>query len=239
MRDVIIGIVGVCVLAFAIRQPVVHAQVDWDIYTDANIYPGDEYDDIHIYNSSIVQMTGGTVDSIVAADNARLIVSSGYIRLLDGWGDSIIELSAGTFVSTNPSWNSTIYFSGTAQTSAAVVEGSGCFNMADGLAGFVGLWGSGIANLSGGTISDYLLATNDSQVNIYGNGLSITNSGGTYDHGQVSGSWNDGTPFLIDLRQAETYDHITLIPEPATLLLLASGCSIFLVKRNPQTRAHS
>lgn len=50
-----------------------------------------------------------------------------------------------------------------------------------------------------------------------------SSSGGNYGYGFVNGYWDDGTSFYIHLLSPETYSNINLIPEPASLLLLAFG----------------
>jgi len=75
----------------------------------------------------------------------------------------------------------------------------------------------------GGLVTDSLNAWDSATVNIFGYDLVKTSSGGAYGYGQVYGYWFDDTPFTINLSTAETYSHITLIPEPTSLLLLALG----------------
>jgi len=220
MKTQLFIIISVLTLLSPSKAP---AYPNWDIYSDANIVDGDEYDDINIYNSASVTMTGGTVDSVLTHNTSKLLVYDGYIRKVDSWDNSTIEISGGTFNSTDPSGNSIISFSGSAQTSGVVVESFGSFDMYGGIATFVGLWGSGVTNLSGGVISDYILATDDSIVNIYGYDLSISTTGGSYGFGQVSGFWDNDLPFTIDLKDSETYDHVNLIPEPSSLILLTLG----------------
>jgi hypothetical protein len=82
---------------------------------------------------------------------------------------------------------------------------------------------SATLNLYGGTITviSGLSAFESSTVNIYGYGFELTGSGSSR---YLSGFWLDGTPFNdIWLRGLETYDHVNLIPEPATVLLFALG----------------
>jgi len=73
-----------------------------------------------------------------------------------------------------------------------------------------------------------LYATDASVVNIYGYAFNYDPLGGSRNGGQLTGFWEGGNPFSIDfLDNIETgstyYDHVVLIPEPATLLLLGLG----------------
>jgi hypothetical protein len=89
---------------------------------------------------------------------------------------------------------------------------------------------------------DLLFTHNDSTINIHGGHLgalaSIENSsvylyaydvvhhptGGHYDGGWVEGNYLDnGLYFSFDLGALETFSHITVIPEPSTILLLSLG----------------
>jgi len=95
---------------------------------------------------------------------------------------------------------------------------------------------------------DILFTHNDSTINIHGGHLgalaSIENSsvylyaydvihhptGGHYDGGWVEGNYLDnGLYFSFDLGALDTFSHITVIPEPATFLLLILGG--LLIKR--------
>ena len=53
-------------LAMLLFSNIVFGAEDWDIYSDANIYDGDDYGSVNIYNNSVVTMTGGAVDGVVA-----------------------------------------------------------------------------------------------------------------------------------------------------------------------------
>ena len=89
---------------------------------------------------------------------------------------------------------------------------------------------------------DLLFTHNDSTINIHGGHLgalaSIENSsvylyaydvvhhptGGHFDGGWVEGNYLDnGLYFSFDLGALDTFSHITVIPEPATFLLLILG----------------
>jgi len=106
-----------------------------------------------------------------------------------------------------------------------------------------------ILNMFGGTISG-LFTEDDSTINIYGGTLGHLASAGfssvylyAYDviHTTTGGRWNDGqvmgkyyaddSDFLFDLKYQDTYSHITVVPEPTTLLLLSLGGLMIRQKR--------
>lgn len=110
-------------------------------------------------------------------------------------------------------------------------DDTSCLNIYGGeILGTLGANGSATLNLYGGTITvvSGLSAWESATVNIYGYGFELTGEGNNL---YLSGFWLDGTPFNdIWLRGPGTYDHVNLIPEPATLLLLAFG-SVMINRR--------
>ena len=105
--------------------------------------------------------------------------------------------------------------------------------------------GNSYAILEGGTVNDLLvkemaavelyegaiigniLAQDDGIIKIYGYNFLYDESGGTYGGGQLLGFWLDGRELMIDFADAQNdstyYNHVILIPEPVTLLLLGLG----------------
>jgi len=188
-------------------------------YTDGVIQEGDVYSYVYVYNNATVDMTGGVVTTVlVAYDSSTVNISGGILHQIG----SSYESAA-----------STLNLSGSMQADEVEIGGSSVLNMFDGTIGSVEI--DNIANLYGGIISDYLLAT--STVNIYGYDFQYNPLAGDYRGGQLTGFWLNDTPFSIDLYYddtpggslVDTYPHIVLIPEPATILLL--GLGILLQRR--------
>ena len=85
-------------------------------------------------------------------------------------------------------------------------------------------------NLYGGKW-DYITAIHHSTVRLYAYGLTYDPTGGLYGDGSLQGYFlESGTEFDFSLRSPDTYSHIEIIPEPATLLLLVMG-SVLLRNR--------
>jgi hypothetical protein len=182
-------------------------------YTDGVIKGGDEYSYVGVYNNAKVDMTGGIVTvQLGAYDSSTVNISGGVLH--------------GVFTSSE-SASSTLNLSGSMQADGVKIWGLGTLNMFGGIVGSVEI--HNIANLYDGIISDYLLAT--STVNVYGYDFQYNPLAGDYRGGQLTGFWMNDIPFSIDLYYddtpggslVDTYPHIVLIPEPATILLLGLG----------------
>ncbi len=115
------------------------------------------------------------------------------------------------------------------------VRDSAVVNVVDGrIADYLGLSNSGTANLFGGWIKE-LVALDESEIYIHAEGVNYDPAGGQWNTGQITGNWIDGGAFVIDLYDSpfyhnDTYAHITILPEPATLTLLCIG-ALFLRNR--------
>jgi hypothetical protein len=194
-----------------------------NFFDDAVIQDGDVYDYVHVYNDATVDMIGGVVTS------------------LTGWDSSTINVSAGILGGLGSVEFSTLNLSGDMEADTLGVSDSGTLNMFGGNVGLIEAWNHSTVNLHGGTISNYLLAygTEDLVISIFGYGFEYDPLAGDYRGGQLTGFWLDDTPFSIDLYYddtpggpvIDTWSHITLIPEPATILLFGLGI-VLLRKRN-------
>jgi len=185
-------------------------------YEDGVIQDGNVYSSVAVLNNATVDMTGGIVTEIFTAyDFSTVNVSGGVLNILDSWDSATLNLS------------------GDVQVDELGVVYSGTVNMFGGNVGLIEAWNHSTSNLHGGTISNYLLAYGDDSltVNIYGYGFEYDPLAGDYRGGQLTGFWGDDTPFSIDLYYddtpggaiIDTYPHIVLIPEPATILLFGLG----------------
>jgi len=88
-----------------------------------------------------------------------------------------------------------------------------------------------IANIYGGSLEAGLGAVDSSIINLYAYDIVITHTGGHWDTGQVAGKYNlNNEDFIFDLWGSDTYTHINIIPEPATLIFLSFG-GLLLRKR--------
>ena len=82
--------------------------------------------------------------------------------------------------------------------------------------------GLSTTNIYGGLINE-INATDLSTLNLYVKSYEYDPTGGDFYAGLLTGTWNNNNAFSIDLRTADTMNHINFIPEPCTIYLLAIG----------------
>ncbi len=147
-------------------------------------------------NSDTLIMTGGGGDFIWGKDNCVLDIkntSSPYVSDVSGLGQIIMDD------------NSHLYFSG-------------------GSLQLLGVTGNASVVLTGGIINEinayYPLPGDLNHITIY------CQPGWTYENYYLSGRWVDNSSFNIRLYsqgKSGVLDNMTVIPEPATMLLLSLG----------------
>ena len=191
--------------------------------SSGQILPGEEWGSVYIYNDdTVVDMLGGSADYISTFDASTLNVFDGQAEV-GAFDYSTINISGGELSGVQAMDDATIYFSNAASSGWLDIYASGTINVTGGSSDFLRAGGSGTFNLHGGCVGDFLGAWDLSVVNVYGYGFSYDPLGGAREGGQLTGMWLNDTPFSIDLYDAQTYEHINLIPEPCTLALLALG----------------
>lgn len=169
-------------------------QADTDWYSGTNnVQEGDSYDNTYVWNDATVDMTGGTLLSLDLLNSSAAYISGG-------------DITQGLYA-----WNDS-----TVDISGGTVGWN--LNASD----------NSTVNLHGGTITDWLYATDNSLVNIHGYGFSYDPDGGDWNGGQLTGFWVDDSALTIDFLDnidvdSTYYDHVNLVPEPTTLLVLGLG----------------
>jgi hypothetical protein len=205
------------------------------IFTSSGqILPGEEWGNVYIYNDdTIADMLGGLVDGIGTYDASMVNVIDGSVNTLEGHEFSTANISGGGVYSVF-TWDhaKTNLSDGGSITSLGAGGAFGTVNMTGGITEYLRVGDSGSINLHGGIVSEYLNAWDFATVNIYGYGFNYDPSAGNWNGGQLTGFYLDDTTFTIDLYDAQTYNHINLIPEPATFLLMSLGSLILIRHRN-------
>lgn len=79
----------------------VQAAIDWDIYSDATIYPGEEYEDVSVFDTppehTIVDMLGGGLLTLSTYDFSTTNIHGGEISLgIDTYDSSTVNIYDGT-----------------------------------------------------------------------------------------------------------------------------------------------
>jgi len=230
MKTKLFTILAVIVL---LRAANVQAVPNWDIYSDTDIYSG-KYGLINIYDTppehTTVNMYGGSADYIGTHDSSTLNMYGGQadVRV---WDTSVINISGGV-LSLAETWQyGEMNISGSSQVGAIGVRNFGIVDMYAGVVNRIAVLESGEVNIYGGQLIEWINIIDTGEVNVYGHDLVKTNSGGAYGYGQLYGYLMDETYIFVDLANSEAYDHINLIPEPTTFILLALA-TLFIRRKN-------
>ena len=166
-------------------------------------------------NQSRLTLTGGTVTNLMMNDTSIAVIEDVY-SFGEFWthGNSSLALNGGEV-----HWISTFY------NSSVVLSGGqleGLFSQ-----------DQSHVEIRGGSITARLVAYESSVIDIFGYEFSYDSAGGQWDGGQLTGFWEDGTSFSIDMQNwnrenGVTFDHINLhvIPEPASIAFLGLGFCI-------------
>ncbi|MHA2404325.1 MAG: PEP-CTERM sorting domain-containing protein [Candidatus Kariarchaeaceae archaeon] len=103
------------------------------------------------------------------------------------------------------------------------------FDMIGGAMDLLGMRNDSVTYIRGGELGA-LGAIDDSIANLYAYDVIHHLTGGHFDCGWVEGKYYlDGTSFNFDLWSQNTYQHINIVPEPATFLLFGFG--VFLLRK--------
>jgi len=88
-----------------------------------------------------------------------------------------------------------------------------------------------IINVYGGELFT-LYSHEDSLINLYAYDVLITDTGGYWNLGQVTGKYfSDNSSFIINLWSEDTASHINIVPEPTTLILFGIGTLLLRKKQ--------
>ena len=139
-------------------------------------------------------------------------------------------------------WNdATVDMTGGLVTNDLVLRDQSTLNLSGGTTWSIYAEDSSTVNMTGGNLPGWVTAEwswsgpNQALINIYGYSFNYAPDDGIADGGQLTGFWQDGTPFSMDFGDgpgSTYYDHVNLhvIPEPGTILLLGLG-GVFLRRK--------
>ncbi|MHC4621987.1 MAG: hypothetical protein ACYTEQ_29965 [Planctomycetota bacterium] len=228
MKTAPITIIATVILCIAAPS---YAAEDKTFTSSGQILPGQEWNNVYIYNDdTVVDMLGGSADYISTFDASTLNVVHGQAEV-GAFDYSTINISGAELSGAHALGNGTVNFYATGQSRALGAGEFGTANMYGGTVEQLGASDSGLLNIYGGLITDCLGASGTSVVNMYGFDFDYDPSGGAYDGGQLAGFWLNGNPFTLDLYGSETYSHINQVPEPSGVVILALGVLLLRRKR--------
>ena len=183
---------------------------------------------------STVNLSGGFVGEFITAESSiGNIILDGEARRIVSTASSEINIWAGIHLGLQVKDSSeTNIFGGEISDITRVYDFS-TINITGGILSTLEIHSTATANLYGGELEVLQVVDDDKAdvVNIYGYGLAKIPYGGLNGDGIVTGFWTDGTPFLINLYNPNTYSHINLVPEPATLGLVLMGGLVGLLRK--------
>lgn len=201
--------------------------IDRNPGTHVNIVSNGRIIYVEAWHHSTVTMSGGIVGGgLIAFDNAVITMTGGSTDILDAYQNGSINISDGSIEMLIPHQNSTVNMSGGSVNMLLVDDNS-------------------TVEISGGSFESSLQAGGTSTVYLEGNfsvngtplvyGDSLKDFGtffsaGNYYYGTIIGTLADGSSLDNEFYVSSTAD-IIIIPEPATVSLLALGGLALLRKR--------
>lgn len=205
---------------------------------------GADIPDAEVFNSSVVNVTGGTIVASLY-DSATLNVSGGTVPFLLGFDSAVITVTGGTLSDVEGQCQQVNVMSGaigilvanTNTSSLGDILGSCLVNVTGGtFTGEINAFNDGILDLRGGSVlGASLTASEGGTFNIYGSGLAAQllnpNAPGGYSLYSISGLLSDGSPLDgVQLRvrnDGVTYGHSTFnlinVPSPGLAGLMGLG----------------
>jgi len=172
---------------------------------------------VEFHDDWIIQ-EGDEYEKVYVYDDATVGITGGKVRDLYANDSSIVNIFAG-----DVTW---LYSSGSSTINIYGGEIDRALRIKD----------SGVANLFGGDGALEIAIFDSGILKIFGYGFEWQPIGEGSRTGLLSGDWLDGTPFsgmyLRNLPEPFPGSQVVLIPEPATIFLLAVGLKYYLYEKS-------
>lgn len=198
-----------------INEPVAVYDNPQGDFTTVNLFDGASMGGLGVYDYSQVNMFGGRISLIMAATgNSHINVSGGTIgSTLTAEGDSTVTVSGGWVGDFLAAW------------------GNGHVTVTGGYQGQIAASNNGRVDIFGGVAIYNILADNQGQIFIYGHRFNYPYGKIAVNEGVLIGNLQSGVPIECPFY---IYDEgsITLVPEPASIYLLAFFSLSLLKKHN-------
>jgi len=218
----------------------------------ARIVSGGFVDGLSAFDASVVDICGGGVSGLYAYQASAVHFSSGVVDHLTPQGGCVVDISGGSLTDLTAYDASVVHFSG-GSVSWLCAWGASAVQLSGGTMNYLIARESSVVDISGGSVSN-LCPQGGSVVDISGGsvsdldvrdasvatfwGLDFHLGEGLYLEGDrvlgmgvLSGEWFDGTPWAVNISTNESGATILVIPEPATVVLLALGGLALLHRR--------
>jgi hypothetical protein len=231
-----------------------------------DVLGGDIEGDISAFDSSTVNLAGGTAGIVTAFGTSRVNLNGGTAITLDSNDDSLVNVKAGSVFGLSGLGNGTFHVTGGTVSGDIFLDGNSLLRVDGGTllgvttaanTSVVGIFGGAVEHVDafdssaafilGGRFSNQAFAAfNDGVVNVYGNGLTLSNpvagdlygfSGvyytltGTLAKGQAltTSYFDEGGTLGDPVAGINLINGVTLAPEPGTLGLLACGVALLVM----------
>ena len=160
------------------------------------IYPGDVYGELEIYNDVTLDIFGGDIYQLYTFDTTLTNFYDGTIDYLWSRENSIVS----------------IY---------------------DGVINMLGLRENSIVNLYGGHVATFTAHPSEFAIlKLYAYDVTYHTSGGYWNDGWIEGKYIlYDQPFRFDIYGDDSFSHVNIVPEPATMMLLGLGSLLVIRKR--------